>query len=273
MAFFDRAEEAAAVILKAFSDPNCLPEPLARLFLKRREKVPCHSWSWRNQVIVLLHGTSDARGYKQWQKVGRTVKQGERAFRIMVPITRKRIDNEGEGRLVVIGFRGVPVFGVEQTQGDPLPTADPEDENWVESLPLLDVAQSWGLAVETFDGETATNLGFYRRREEIGLGVKNLSTWSHELIHAAEDRLGKLNEWGQNWQTETVAELGGAVLLRLLGLDNHADLGGSWRYIQQYASEQGIEVVEACGRMLDRTCRAVALVLDSAEAIKKNALP
>ena len=123
MAFFDKAEEAATVILKAFSNPNTLPEPLTRLFVKRQENVPCHSWSWRNQVIVLLHGTSDARGYKQWQEVGRTVKQGERAFYILVPLTRKRIDDEGEGRIVVIGFRSVPVFGLEQTQGDPLPSS------------------------------------------------------------------------------------------------------------------------------------------------------
>ena len=63
---------------------------------------------------------------------------------------------------------------------------------------------------------------------------------THDLRNqpAADDRLGSLKEWGQHWRSETVAELGGAVLLRLLGFDHEADLGGSWCYVQRYALEE-----------------------------------
>jgi hypothetical protein len=64
-----------------------------------------------------------------------------------------------------------------------------------------------------------------------------------------------------------VAELGGAVLLTLLGNDNEADLGGCWEYVRCYAGDEKIEVLSACGKVLDRTCGAVALILDTAEAL------
>ena len=47
-----------------------------------------------------------------------------------------------------------------------------------------------------------------RRGASIALGVENLSTWAHEFIHAADDRLGHLTENGQHWRAEAVAELG-----------------------------------------------------------------
>ncbi len=101
----------------------------------------------------------------------------------------------------------------------------------------------------------------------IALGVKNLSTWAHELIHAADHRNGKLTELGQHWRSETVAELGGAVLLKILGHHHDADLGGCWEYVQGYAKRQKIDVLKACNLVLERTCEAVALILDTAEEL------
>src|SRR5262249_34425951 len=95
--------------------------------------------------------------------------------------------------------------------------------------------------------------------------VKNWSTWCHELVHAADDRAGSLKEKGQHWRSETVAELGGAVLLEILGFKREADLGGCFEYIQSYAQKEHIGVAEACMKVLDRTCAAVGLILDTAE--------
>ena len=143
----------------------------------------------------------------------------------------------------------------------------------IESLPLMEVARQWGLSVETFEGEGSGRLGCYRPGKGIALGVKNLSTWAHEMVHAADDRSGGLTEWGQHWRSETVAELGGAVLLHVLGFRHEADLGGCWAYIRHYAKQQKVDVLEVCGRVLDRTCRAVALLLDTAAEIKQKGQP
>ena len=271
MKFYGKAEESAKVILDAFRTPNSLPKPLAHVFIHRNDNVPCRSWSWRNQLLVALQGHKDARGFRQWEEVGRWVKKGERAFYILAPLSNKVEDEKtGEEKTVIYGFKGTPVFGYEQTNGGPLPPGDPEAVRWVEALPLVGVAKEWGLLVESFNGKGSSYLGAYRHHSGIALGVKNLSTWGHELVHAADHRNGKLKELGQHWRSETVAELGGAVLLQILGYPHDADLGGWWKYIQSYAERAGLEVIDACGKVLQRTCEAVALILDTADALRER---
>ena len=269
MGFYGKAEEAAQRILRAFEDTDSLPKPLAQMFIRRKDSPHSRKWSWGNQLLVILNGFTDARGFNQWLAVGRNVKRGEKAFYILGPVTKKwRNEDTGEEKVIVLGFKGLPVFGQEQTEGRPLPSGDLDIEKWVKSLPLLDVAKKWGLSVDVFDGEKTGYLGMYRHGQSINLGVKNLSTWTHELIHAADDRNGNLKEKGQHWRSETVAELGSAVLLEILGFHHDADLGGCWQYVQSYAENEKIGVVEACMNVLNRTCAAVVLILDTAEEMK-----
>jgi hypothetical protein len=268
MKYFGNAEEAAAGIVKAFENPNALPAPLATLFVRTGADVPCRKWSWRNRLLVALAGHADARGFRQWQQVGRWVRKGEKSLAILAPVLKTvRDEDTGKEKEVLLGFRGIPVFGHGQTDGEPLPAADPEAERWVQDLPLVEVARDWGLSVGVFDGEATAARGLYRRGRAIAIGVRNLSTWAHELVHAADDRGGNLKERGQHWRSETVAQLGAAVLLRLLGYEEEADLGHSWRYIAGYAREEGIDVVGACCQVLERTCQAVKLILDTAEEL------
>ena len=78
-------------------------------------------------------------------------------------------------------------------------------------------------------------------------GVQNLSTWAHELIHAADDRLGKLGKCKVN--NEVVAELGGAVLLQCLGKPVEADLGGAWNI-----SSHGVGILNYIRYQLAKNC-------------------
>jgi hypothetical protein len=89
MNLYGKAAEAAHDILRAFENPNSLPAPLAQVFIHRKDASPCRAWSWRNQLIVALRGHSDARGFRQWQQVGRHVKKGEKAFNILSPCVKK----------------------------------------------------------------------------------------------------------------------------------------------------------------------------------------
>ena len=271
--FYGKAESAANQILKAFENPSQLPKALAPVFIRRKDNVPCRQWSWSNQLLTAINGHSDARGYRQWQEVGRHVTKGEKSFQILVPLTKKvevtdKNTGETSERFAIYGFKSAAVFGLSQTEGKELPEADPEVSRWIESLPLMDVAESWGLSVEAYNGRNGMALGKYRLGQSIVLGVTNLSTWAHEMIHAADDRLGNLKERGQHWRSETVAELGSATLLSVLGDDTEADLGGCREYVTHYAREAGIEPITACQRVLKRTCDAVALILDTAESLQ-----
>lgn len=263
-----KAAETANDILRAFENPNSLPAPIATIFIWRKDASPCRSWSWRNQLIAALHGHTDARGFRQWLEAGRCVKKGEKAFIILSPCMKKVVDEDtGKEKTVLFGFRGMPVFGFGQTDGDALPEADPAVAQWLDSLPMREVANAWGLKVEAFNGKDVGKLGTFLAGKGIALGVENTATWAHELIHAADHRNGNLTELGQHWRSETVAELGGAVLLTILGLKHDADLGGCWSYIKGYAAKEGIDTLKACNLVLERTCEAVALVLDTTEAL------
>lgn len=277
MKFYGKAESAATAIVSAFQAGN-LPQALAPMFVKRHDNLPMRKWSWHNQLLCILGGCSDARGFRQWEEAGRHVKKGERSrVFILCPCIRKETGTDDSGQSVerqrVYGFKAQAVFDVEQTDGKALPPAlDDATAAWLAALPLREVAESWGLSVDTFDGRRGGALGWYRHKQAIALGVQNLSTWAHELVHAADDRLGTLTERGQHWRSEIVAELGSATLLVALGNTVEADLGGCWEYVSAYARDAELEPITACTRLLKRTCDAVALILDTAEQLAANKL-
>ncbi len=272
MKYYRKAETAAGRILDAFQTGD-LPKALAPIFINRKDNVPCRAWSWSNQLLAALTGTSDARGYRQWQAVGRQVKKGAKSFPILCPCVRKFEDDKGEEKTALYGFTSAPVFRLEDTEGDPLPGPDPETLAWLESLPLRDVAESWGVSVDCFNGRDGASAGRYRHGKSIALGVKNLSTWAHELCHAADDKAGTITQApGQQPDNEIVAELGGAILLEVLGHDTESDRGGCWEYVKAYAKKSGKDTGAACRALLKRTCDCVALILDTAEATGGAAL-
>ncbi len=276
MKFYGKAESAAKAILSAFERGN-LPQALATIFVRRKDDRPSSKWSWANQLICAVHGCQDARAFGQWQDVGRSVRKGEHAQAIILaPCTRKETvkgdDGREQDRIRVYGFRGVPIFDIAQTEGEPVTSGlDPDTAAWLLSLPLRDVAEAWGIAVDTFNGEGAKYRGFYRHggtNKAIALGVQNIVVWAHELVHAADDKLGSLVERGQHWRSETVAQLGASTLLVCLGYDVEADLGMTWEYVSAYARAAEIEPLTACMQVLKRACDAVALILDTAEQIQ-----
>ncbi len=281
MQFYGKAESVATRIVEQFQSGN-IPRALAQVFIKRRDNIPCRSWSWANQLLTALSGFDDARSYRDWQTSGRQVRKGEKSFYILEPCKRKasKTDAEtGEKRdcMIVFGFRAGARFGLDQTDvadAEKWATASKRDEaadRFLDALPFVNVARSWSLSVKSHNGKGGKYLGMYRHGQSIAIGVENLATWAHELIHAADDRLGRLTERGQHWRSETVAELGGAVLLSCIGQDHDADLGGCWDYIRRYAKENGKDATSAAMSVLNRTCKAVALILEAADGLAGTA--
>jgi len=272
MKMYGHAQEVGQRIVKAFQEPEKLSAALAPIFIHRGDDVPCRRWSWHNQLLVALCATVDARGIKQWNQAGRKVKKGSSAIWILAPCVKKVAEKNDQGqekeRQVIYGFRSVPVFAVEDTEGDALPAGDCKYDSWVKELPLTEVAEAWGINVATFSHRGEDPLGYYRYassgNQAVMLGVENLSTWAHELVHAADHRLTNLK--GEKWHKEIVAELGGAVLLECIGMTHDADLGGAFSYIQSYAQSEKKDVVKACIEVLDRACNCVKLILDTAES-------
>ena len=132
MKTYRRAKEAVNQIIEAFKE-GTIPEAMSQQFINWNSDIPCRKWSPCNQLLVALAGFSDARGYRQWQDVGRQVQKGQKGVPILIPLHYKvededeRGDDEPEYRLA--GFSSAIVFGKQQTEGDPVP-GEEENDRW-----------------------------------------------------------------------------------------------------------------------------------------------
>lgn len=267
------ANQIAHRIIEAFQHPERLPKALTPLFIHRKDDIPSRKWSWHNQLLVALAGTRDARGIRQWNRAGRKVKKGSKALYILAPCMAKksREEDDEEPMEVLYAFRAVPVFAIEDTEGDAIDFSSSGYEEFLADLPFLEVAEAWNITVEAFTHQAGDPMGYYRQRggnEAIMLSVQDVPTFLHELVHAADKRAGGLKE--AKWHREIVAELGAAVLSECLGLDEEANLGGAYAYIESYAQSNKMSTVKACIDVLDHTCRCVSLILDTAESLSAS---
>ncbi len=108
----ERANSELEKIVELFSSTQ-LPDLCAKALINAPGK-PCVKWSFGNQILTFVAGTTDARGYKQWMQVGRHVKAGAKAFRILGPVfVKKRIEspslNQKDGEQdteILVGYPG-----------------------------------------------------------------------------------------------------------------------------------------------------------------------
>lgn len=196
---------------------------------------PSDKWSFRNRILMMLNGTADARGFKQWKQIGRSVMKGQRALHILAPVVITVDKDTPDERKVVAGFKGVAVFGVEQTDGEPMPTFDYEP---TERAPLADVAESFGVEVTYTAGRRGAAGSYGLKTDAITMFSHSAPVFWHELAHAAHARVlkarGEKLVGGQDAKQEAVAELSAAVIAKLYGCDNDA---GAYNYIKGYADQ------------------------------------
>ena len=170
-------------------------------------------------------------------------------------------------KVILAGFIVVPVFSVENTDGEPLevPELTPK-----ELPPLFEVAQKWDIKIEwqSFQGEA---YGYFSPgRKEIVLATQDENVFFHELAHAAHQRVkGKLNG-KQDWKEEIVAELTASVLAHMYG--KRTNDGASYQYIRSYAEKAGRDVQKACLRVISDVGRCVERVIQTKEETS-HALP
>ncbi len=127
-----------------------------------------------NQLIMIFHGTKDARGFRQWKEAKRHVKKGSKSFQILVPCFKKQ---EGEEEKGLVYFTTCNVFKVEDTDGEPLDY----EQLVLPDLPLLDLAKEWVLEVQAIGGNSIA-YGYYQPTSKIiGLATPQEKTFSSSL--------------------------------------------------------------------------------------------
>jgi antirestriction protein ArdC len=164
-----------------------------------------HNYSINNVFLIMLQnsGASLVKGYKAWQEVGRQVRKGEKAIKILAPCTYKACDlkpshpayDAGSKRRVLVGFRVASVFDVDQTDGDDLPSVEWRSLGQSESLreSLIAFAAAEGIDL-TFD-DVADQYGGAQGMSKGGSIVidheAGVKTIVHELAHEMLDHHGK----------------------------------------------------------------------------------
>lgn len=259
--------ETVSGIIAAFEKEE-IPEAIAYSMFPIAD-IPSSKWSLLNRTIMFLSGTQDARGYRQWQQVGRHVKKGSRAFYILVPKISKTVDNKtGEEETILRGFVCRPVFRVEDTEGDPLEY----EQIKLPDFPLIERAKEWSIAVKTIPGNYRYWGCYSLTRKEISLTTDEEAVFFHELAHAAHDRVKGGLLAGQDPLQEIVAELSAAALCRMVGKKATERLGNHYRYIKRYAEEIGMTPHGACLKVMSETEKVLNLIIEPVSNRNENAV-
>jgi len=125
---------------------------------------------------------------------------------------------------------------------------------------LIEKAKKWGLDVCAVSGNDRY-WGSYGG-SSIKLATPEEAVFFHELAHHAHKLVkGELIP-GQDWKQETVAELSAAALSKIFRLKSTT--GNSYKYIESYAFQVGLNPITACLQVLSDTEQVLKLILEDA---------
>lgn len=162
-----------------------------------------HSYSARNRLLIYSQFPTARRvaGFNKWKELGRHVKKGEKAIRILAPLVRKvesetEQSEESDGETLTFGFRTVSVFDISQTEGEALPSLNlavecTDEERAIATLESLkDFAENElriPVSFATLPEATGGYLSLLKREIVINFQSNFLhraKTLAHEIAHA-----------------------------------------------------------------------------------------
>jgi hypothetical protein len=255
-----KVKEVLNTLLVEFKEGN-IPEKIAYTIFPIIN-IPSSKWSLLNHLVMFIHETEDARGFRQWQEVTRYVKKGAKSFHILVPCLRKEKDEKTKEEVSrLAGFTTANVFRVEDTVGRGLDY----EKIKLPNLPLLEKASEWGIEVKAVPGNYE-HYGYYSPdKKMIALATPEESTFFHELCHVAHEKIIGTLKRGQDPFQEIVAELSAQALSRIVGKDGSKHLGKSYRYIESYAKEMKLSPHSAVVHVLSDVEKVLHLILKESD--------
>ena len=202
------------------------------------------NYSYHNQLLIYFQSKNATRvaGFVKWQELGRTIKKGSKAIKILAPFIRKESDYDfklqEEVEKDIVRFYPVNVFDVSQTHGKELPkleiAVDGNDQEW-----LLDKLKSFckdnqikldfkKLGVNGLYGYSLGGKVVVSNAESINTQANTLiHEIAHELIHKDKERKELSKQ-----QKEIQAEGTAYVVTKHLGLGNK-----SFNYLALYDAD------------------------------------
>jgi hypothetical protein len=228
-----------------------------------------HNYSFGNIVAIARQRPTATRvaGFGTWKEMGRFVKRGEKGIQILAPMIgyRRRntesaqnadADNGTKQPPVLIGFRAVYVFDVEQTEGEDLPEFEHRISGEVGKFHdrLIGFVGQQNIVLEfneriapalgvSYGGKIALLPGQSKPEEFVTL----VHETAHELLHKAERR---------TFTTATVRETEAEAVAFIVGQAIGLEMGNaSSDYIQMYNGNaallaESLEVIQRTSALI-----------------------
>lgn len=257
-----------------------------------------HNYSINNTVLIMQQNSGAERvaGYNTWKELGRQVRKGEKAIKILAPSSFKKevqvLDEKGN---IIIGdngkpkteikeiryFKQVSVFDVGQTDGKELPSLVNELKGNVEEKEAIYKALTGitGLLIqeEKIKGKAK---GYYQPASISGEGEKivvkkgmedlqSIKTAIHEtahcLLHDPNKETTNLEESrnAKEVQAESVAY----VVASKLGLDTGEY---SFGYIASWSTGKQLEELKASLQTIQKTADSIYSAIEKELGNLKN---
>jgi len=231
-----------------------------------------HSYSFGNLLLIAMQrpDATMVMGYRKWEANDRHVMKGEKGIRILAPIIVKKEDETGKEVRKLVGFKGVAVFDISQTEGEPFNLPEVKllegegPEGALEAIVRLIEAQGFTFARGSCFGGANGTTDFLSREVTVRAdvsGAQALKTAIHELAHVMlHDPDGSKDEAFQcRGQKEVEAESVAYVVAAKLGLETD---GYSFPYVATWAGRQedSMKVVQASGT---RVLKAAGQIIES----------
>lgn len=226
-----------------------------------------HRYSLANVLLIAMQcpGATHVAGYRTWQGLGRQVRRGERAVRILAPITRRTRHEDPKEEETVVAFRTVGVFDVSQTSGEPLAQfACVRGDPGKHLRRLEEFIRSRGIVLRHSDtigsadgfssgGQIALRAGL-EPAPEFSVLVHELA---HEILHQGEEQVA-----ASRTVRETEAEAVAFVVCQAIGLEAGT---ASSDYIQLYQGSKET-LVAALERIQQTAVEIIRAIIPARES-------
>ena len=204
-------------------------------------------------------------GFRAWLKLGRCVRKGETALRVLAPVTVKRRDERDQetGERCVF-FKTAFVFDLSQTE--PLPGAEPTplqppsepltgDSHLHLIAPLVAFAKSLGYAVsfELLEGAAGGWCDPRGQRIVVDAGAP-LNSQVRTLIHECAHASGVDYQVYSRAQAEVIVDTVTFIVTAGVGLDVQ---GETVPYIAGWGEDGALQAVSEFAETIDRVARRI----------------
>lgn len=215
-----------------------------------------HRYSLGNVFLIHMQcpQASHIAGFRAWQRLGRHVRRGEKAIRILAPVVWRDPDDEAR-KAHLVAFRTACVFDISQTEGKPLAAfAAVAGDPGVHLARLKDFIADSGITLEYSDrtgGAEGMSMGGSIVLKAGLKPAEELSVLAHEAAHELLHRNEEARATGRTIR-ETEAEAVAFVVCQAVGLETNTAAAD---YIRLYRGDK--ETLLASLERIQRTAATI----------------